>query len=181
MRAPSALMLAGGTAIGALLAGGRFNPGPQHPRTASWYARLDKPGFTPPAPIFGIAWPLLDGLLWLTGYRLLRAPTSQARSTSIVAWLVTLLGIPGYSWAFFGRHRADEGLGASASMLAGSVDAGRIVRQGRPHRCLGHRTVDRLVDVRHRAAGGGLAPKPMSVVRLRGLPLVNRSPLILRP
>ena len=121
MRARSALVMAGAASVGALLAGGRFSPSPEHPGTAAWYARLEKPDVTPPGPVFGMAWPLLDGLLWFTGYRLLRAPSGPARRTSIVAWLLTLLGIPAYSFTFFGRHRPAEGLGASASMLAGSV------------------------------------------------------------
>lgn len=121
MRAGSALMIAGAVSVGALLAGGRYNPGPQHPRTARWYAKLEKPDFTPPAPVFGLAWPILDGLLWFTGYRLLRAPASPARRTSVIAWLLTLLGIPGYSWTFFGRHHPEEGLGASGAMLAGAA------------------------------------------------------------
>lgn len=121
MRTGSALVLAGAVSLGALAAGGRFNPGPQHPSTATWYAGLRKPAFTPPGPVFALAWPLLDALLWFTGYRLLRARRSPRRSTSIGLWLLTLLGIPGYSWTFFGRHRPGEALGASTSMLAGAA------------------------------------------------------------
>ena len=121
MRTGSAIILAGAASVGALLAGGRFNPGPEHPRTAAWYAGLDKSELTPPGPVFGVAWSVLDALLWFTGYRLLRARPSGARRAAIASWLVTLLGIPGYSWAFFGRHRPEEGLGASASMLAAST------------------------------------------------------------
>lgn len=121
MRTKTALLLAGAASVGALLAGSRYNPGPDHPGTASWYRRLEKPDFTPPAPVFAIAWPILDALLWFTGYRLLRAPVGPARRTSIIAWFLTLLGIPGYSWVFFGRRQPGEGLGASASMLAGAT------------------------------------------------------------
>ncbi len=121
MRKGSAVAVAGAVAVGALLAGGRFNPGPEHPRTAAWYARLEKSELTPPGPVFGIAWTLLDGLLWFTGYRLLRARQSSARRSAFAAWILTALGIPGYSWAFFGRRRADAGLGVSASMLGASI------------------------------------------------------------
>ena len=108
-------------AVGALLSGSRFNPGPEHPRTAAWYAGLDKPDFTPPGPVFGIAWTALDGLLAYSGYRLLTRAPSTARRFALGAWLLTLFGIPAFSWRFFGARHADEGLGVSATMLASAV------------------------------------------------------------
>ena len=114
-------MLAAATSAAALLSGSAFNPGPEHPRTAAWYARLHKPGFTPPGPAFGMAWTTLDGLLAYTGYRLLRRSPSRARTAAIGTWLFTLIGIPAYCWLFFGRRRADEGLGVTAAMLTSSV------------------------------------------------------------
>lgn len=121
MRQGSALVLTGVAAIGALLAGGRFNPGPEHPRTAAWYARLEKPDYTPPGPVFGIAWTVLDALMWFAGYRLLRAPSGTAKRVALGAWVASVLGIPSYPFVFFGRRRTDEGLGVTASMLASSV------------------------------------------------------------
>ncbi|MDP9095474.1 MAG: tryptophan-rich sensory protein [Pseudomonadota bacterium] len=121
MRNHTAIVASGAVALGALLAGGRFNPGPTHPRTAAWYARLDKSELTPPGPVFGLAWTVLDGLLWFSGYRLLRAPKGTARRRASIAWVLTALGIPSYCWAFFGRRRADAGLGASAGMLGAAV------------------------------------------------------------
>ena len=117
----SVLALTGAAAIGALLAGRGFNPGPQHPRTAAWYASLDKPDYTPPGPVFGIVWPLLDGLMWYSGYRLLRAQPGTAKRVALGAWVASVLGIPSYSWVFFGRHRTDEGLGVTTAMLASSA------------------------------------------------------------
>ncbi len=108
-------------AVGALLGGSQFNPGPQHPRTALWYARLEKPGFTPPGPVFGVAWTALDGLLAYTGYRLLSRSPSTARRFALAAWLLTLFGIPAFSWRFFGARQADEALGVSATMLASAA------------------------------------------------------------
>jgi tryptophan-rich sensory protein len=108
-------------AVGALLGGSQFNPGPQHPRTALWYARLDKPSFTPPGPAFGIAWTALDGLLAYTGYRLLTHAPSAARRVALGAWILTLSGIPAFSWRFFGARQSDEALGVSATMLASAV------------------------------------------------------------
>ena len=121
MRQGTAILLAGGASAAALLSGGAFNPGPDHPRTAAWYARLRKSSLTPPGPVFGIAWTALDGLLAYTGYRLLRRAPSGARTAALSAWLFTLLGIPAYCWLFFGRRRADEALGVTGIMLASSV------------------------------------------------------------
>ena len=121
MRTGSALLLTGAAAVGALLAGGRYNPGPDHPDTARWYARLDKPSYTPPGSVFGAAWTLLDGLLWFSGYRLLRRPRTAARQRALAAWFANLLCIPGYSYAFFGRKQPGEALGVSGAMLGSSL------------------------------------------------------------
>ncbi len=121
MQRSTAAAVAGVAAIGALLSGSQFNPGPQHPRTALWYARLEKPDFTPPGPVFGIAWTVLDGLLGYTGYRLLSHQPNGKRRLALGAWIVTLLGLPAFSWRFFGAREAGEALGVSATMLASAV------------------------------------------------------------
>ena len=121
MQRDVAAAVAGVAAVGALVGGSHFNPGPQHPRTAAWYARLDKPGFTPPGPVFGLAWTALDGLLAYTGYRLLTRQPSHAKRWALGAWMLTLFGIPAFSWRFFGARQADEALGVSATMLASAV------------------------------------------------------------
>ncbi len=121
MRKGSALILTGAAAVGALLAGGRYNPGPEQPGTAVWYRRLDKPDFTPPGPVFGVAWTLLDGLLWFAGYRLARARPGPAKRIALGTWLASVIGIPAYCYAFFGRHRPGAGLAVTTGMLATSV------------------------------------------------------------
>lgn len=133
MRKGSALLVTGAAAIGALLAGRKFNPDPARPSTAAWYASLDKPSFTPPSPVFGVAWTLLDGLLWFTGYRLICARPSTARRIALGSWIASVLAIPSYSWVFFGRHRPDEGLGVTGSMLGASATlAASAARVDRP-------------------------------------------------
>lgn len=121
MQKSTAAIVASVAAVGALLSGSRFNPSPAHPGTAAWYAHLDKPDFTPPGPVFGIAWTTLDALLAYTGFRLLTRPASNARSLSLGAWIVTLFGIPAFSWRFFGAHHSDEALGVSATMLVSAA------------------------------------------------------------
>ncbi len=101
----------------AQLLGARWNPGPAHPRTALWYGALRKPSYTPPAPVFGIAWTALDTLLAYSGYRLLTAPESSRRSAALAAWSLNLVGIAGFSWVLFGRKRLGEALGVTAGMV----------------------------------------------------------------
>lgn len=120
MRAGLAVVLTGATAVGALLAGSRNSPAPNHPRTAAWYAHLEKPSFTPPGPVFGAVWPLLDALVWFAGYRLATRPRSPARSVALVTWLLNVIGIGSYSYVFFGRKRPDAALGVTAGMVAAS-------------------------------------------------------------
>ena len=85
MRQTTAAAIAGSAVISAQLTGGRWNPSPAQPRTAAWYLALRKPSFTPPGPVFGLAWTALDGLLGYGGYRLLTAPPSSRRNIALKA------------------------------------------------------------------------------------------------
>ncbi len=95
--------------------------GPQHPREALWYARLDKPRFTPPGAVIGGAWSVLDLLLAYSGGRLLAAPPSRERSSALLFWSLNVAGIAGYPWVFFKR----KNLGASAITVAGMLACAR--------------------------------------------------------
>ncbi len=123
MKKSQAALLAGGAVIAAQLAGKRYSPTPDHPRTAAWYAALRKPSFTPPGPVFGIAWTALDALLGYSGYRLLTASHSGRRSAALAAWGANLLGVAGFSWVLFGRKRLDAALGVTVGMVATSATA----------------------------------------------------------
>ena len=81
MNKQSAAAVAIGGVLTAAALGARN--GPQRPRTALWYARLDKPSFTPPGPLIGAAWGVLELLLAGSGYRLLRAPRTEARAAAV--------------------------------------------------------------------------------------------------
>ncbi len=117
MQKTSAALAATACVATAQLVGAQWNPSPAHPRTAAWYAALRKPSFTPPAPVFGIAWTALDALLGYSGYRLLTAPASPRRNAALAAWSLNLLGIGGFSWVLFGRRRLGEALGVTAGMV----------------------------------------------------------------
>jgi tryptophan-rich sensory protein len=117
-----AAMLATGSAVAtAAGAGARFGPGPNRPGTAFWYARLRKPPFTPPSPVFGVVWTTLDGLLWYAGYRLATRPASPRRNFALGFWGATLIGVGGFTWVLFGRRRLDQALGVTAGMVASTA------------------------------------------------------------
>ncbi len=123
MRKLLAASIATVSVVGAQLCGKRYSPTPDHPRTAAWYTALRKPSFTPPGPVFGIAWTGLDALLGYSGYRLLTASPSIRRNLALSAWATNLLGIAGFSWILFGRKRLDEALGVTVGMVATSATA----------------------------------------------------------
>lgn len=123
MRKSVALLLSAGAVVAAQACGGRFGPTPAHPRTALWYAALRKPSFTPPGPVFAVAWTALDALLGYAGYRLLVARPSPRRLLALSGWTMTLLGVAGFGWVLFGRRRLDEALGVTVGMVATSAAA----------------------------------------------------------
>ncbi len=112
-------LVAGTAVLAAALTGARN--GPQRPSTATWYALLRKPGYTPPGPLIGAAWGVLETLLAVSGYRLLRAPATDARGVALGAWTLTLLGLAGYPWLFFRRKRLRSSTVASGAMLASAA------------------------------------------------------------
>ena len=105
-----------GSVAGALAWGGQF--GPRQPRTARWYARLRKPSYTPPGPVFGGAWTILGVLIGYAGYRLRAAPPSRPRRLALACWWLTVAGMAGYSYEFFGRKKLGESTAVVAAMAA---------------------------------------------------------------
>ena len=130
MNKQSAAAVAIGSVLTAAALGARN--GPQRPRTAFWYARLNKPAFTPPGPVIGAAWGALELLLAGAGYRLLRARRTEARDAAIGSWTLTLVGLAGYPWLFFGRKQLGESAVASASMLAAAAGTAAAAREVDP-------------------------------------------------
>ncbi len=130
MNKQSAAAVAIGSVLTAAALGARN--GPQRPRTAFWYARLNKPSYTPPGPVIGAAWGGLELLLAGAGYRLLRAPRTEARNAAVGSWALTLIGLAGYPWLFFGRKQLGESAVASASMLAAALGTATAAREVDP-------------------------------------------------
>jgi benzodiazapine receptor len=114
-----AALTAAGAVLGAAIIGGRS--GPQQPRAGWWYARLRKPAFTPPGPVFGAAWSVLYCLIGFAGYRLLRAPPSSRRTTALSGWSGTVAGIALFPWTFFGRRDLVTSGVVTTGMLAASA------------------------------------------------------------
>lgn len=135
-----AAAIAVGTVSVALLVGKRTSPSPDHPRMRRWYKRLDKPGFTPPAAVYPIAWTAIQASLAYGGYRLLRAEPSADRTAALALWGANQVGIAGWSAVFFGQRSPGWGTLASAALGAGAtgyvVAAGKVdqpaARLGKP-------------------------------------------------
>ena len=114
---------AGLVSVSAVLVAGLIGAqsGPQNPRTALWYSWLRKSDVTPPGPVFGGAWSLLEVLLAATGYRLLKATSSSGRRNALAAWTGVLVGLAAYPWLLFGRKRLGISTLAAGAMFAGAT------------------------------------------------------------
>jgi len=115
----SSAALAGVAVLSCAVVGGAN--GPQQPRAAAWYLRLRKPGFTPPGPAIGATWGILEILLIISGYRLLRARSSKARAIALGGWALTLVGLAGFPWLFFRQQRLAASTLAAGAMMASAA------------------------------------------------------------
>jgi benzodiazapine receptor len=85
--------------FGASASGAIFKPG-------EWYARLDKPSWTPPNWMFPVVWSILFALMAVAAWRVWEA-------SGIAAWPALLLFVVHlainavWSFLFFGRKRLD--------------------------------------------------------------------------
>lgn len=120
------------------LLGRRNAPEPSHPQIDRWYHGLNKPPYTPPDPVFGAVWPVIEVALACGGFRLLRAPASSSRNAAVALWFLNAGMIGGWTELFFRRNR----LGPSAAVAAGMFAAG-----------IGYVAVARRVDTVSAAAG----------------------------
>ncbi len=110
-----------GTVAAAVLVGGRASPTPHHPRTRRWYRELNKPGFTPPAPAYAVAWTGIQAGLAYGGYRLLRRPPSSDRNLALALWGTNQIAIAGWSEIFFGHRAPGAGTIAAGAMIGTAV------------------------------------------------------------
>ena len=118
-------LVAAGLALGAvataLAVGGRASPTADHPRTRRWYNRLTKPAFSPPAPVYAVAWTGIQASLAYGGYRLLRSEPAPRRTAALALWAGNQIGIAGWSEVFFGHRSTGWGTVASAALGANAA------------------------------------------------------------
>ena len=114
----TALAVAGGVMAVSALIGRRYSPEPSHPDIDRWYHDLDRPSYTPPDPVFGAVWPVLQVLLAIGGYRLMRAAPVRDRDAALALWLFNAAMIGGWTKIFFGERSLAGGSLAAGGMLA---------------------------------------------------------------
>jgi len=112
---PWAVALAAGALAWPALAGLRW--GPQKFAPGIWYRLLRKPAFQPPDAAFPVAWGLIDSVLAVGAYRLLRRESSPARSRALGLWIVNVALIGGWSAMFFGRRSLPASTVVAAVMV----------------------------------------------------------------
>lgn len=133
----AASIVAAAMGVSALL-GRRNAPDPSHPSIRRWYKRLDKPAFTPPDPVFGAVWPIVESGLAVGGYRLLRRRPSDGRNLGVALWLLNTGMIGGWPELFFRKRELGVRALASGAMIA--MGAGYIAaaaKVDRPAAALG--------------------------------------------
>jgi benzodiazapine receptor len=92
------------------------------PNIPTWYAGLQKPGFTPPNWAFPVAWTLLYAMMAYALWRILSLPENRpGRSTAIVAFFVQLALNGLWSFAFFGGKSALAGLVVIAALIVAII------------------------------------------------------------
>ncbi|PCD03844.1 tryptophan-rich sensory protein [Sphingomonas spermidinifaciens] len=135
---PAAIaIVAGVMSLGALL-GRRNAPDPSHPNIRRWYKRLDKPAFTPPNPVFGAVWPIVESGLAIGGYRLLRRRPSEGRNLGVALWLLNTGMIGGWTELFFRKRELGASALASGAMIAtGAGYVAAAAKVDRPAAALG--------------------------------------------
>ena len=127
---PWAAAAAVAAAFGAVgWSGERFSPAPTHPRIRAWYRRLDKPGFTPPGPVFGLGWTLIELAFNYGGFRLLRRPATTGRNLAVGLWALNTALIAGWSPLFFGRRATGSSALAAGGMIATAATYGLAARR----------------------------------------------------
>lgn len=71
----------------------------------TFYAQLAKPGWAPPASVFGPVWSLLYGLMAVAAWLVWREPASERRKPALGLFVAQLIANALWSWLFFGWHK----------------------------------------------------------------------------
>lgn len=118
---PAAALAIAAVLGAAALVARRTSPDPSHPAIRAWYDGLDKPGYKPPDPVFGAAWPVLQLLHSWGAWRLMRAPRSPERDVALGLWLADIALVSGWARAFFGERSPAGGVAVSAALVVSAA------------------------------------------------------------
>jgi tryptophan-rich sensory protein len=89
------------------------------PNIPTWYAGLEKPGFTPPNWVFGPVWTILYVLMAAAAWRILSLPRARpGRRAALTAFFVQLALNAAWSFAFFAAHSPGTGLAVIGALMA---------------------------------------------------------------
>jgi benzodiazapine receptor len=110
----------GGTVLSAFLAR-KLAPSPRQGATKTWFDRLEKPSFQPPAKAFGPVWMALYASTAVGAFRLLKAPPSPERSKALSLWTAQLGLNAVWNKLFFGSRKGKASLVDSAGSLIDSA------------------------------------------------------------
>jgi benzodiazapine receptor len=92
------------------------------PNIPTWYAGLQKPGFTPPNWAFPVAWTLLYAMMAYALWRILSLPENRpGRRAAILAFFAQLALNGLWSFAFFGGQSPLAGLVVIAALIVAIV------------------------------------------------------------
>jgi translocator protein len=99
---------------------------------ASFYAQLDRPGWAPPAGVFGPVWSLLYGLMAVAAWLVWREPAQPSRAPALVVFVLQLAVNALWSWLFFAWHRGAWALADVLLLLVLIATAIALFRRVRP-------------------------------------------------
>ena len=88
------------------------------PKVPSWYARLEKPFFTPPSWLFGPVWTALYLAMALAAWRVWNHPAPEGKRRTALVLFTLQLGLnAAWSPVFFGRERPAWALAVIVALL----------------------------------------------------------------
>lgn len=73
-------------------------------QAASFYARLARPPWAPPATVFGPVWSALFALMGMAAWLVWRHPGEERRSVPLALFVIQLAVNALWSWLFFAWH-----------------------------------------------------------------------------
>lgn len=77
--------------------GSQFEPG-------TWYQQLQKPGWTPPAIVFPVVWPILYVMMGISAWWVWSDHGFGGARLALGLFILQLVFNAAWSWLFFGKH-----------------------------------------------------------------------------